>query len=106
VRVATVSVPGLERQQQRGIFMKHYLNAILVGLAALSLSPLANARVALNIGIGVPGYYGPPPVVYQPQPVYGPPPVVYSDDRWGDRGRHYDRGGHGDHRDNRHDNHR
>jgi len=59
--------------------MKRLLLTSLLGLAALSLSPLANAaRVNLNIGIGIPGLVvGPPPVVYAPAPVYAPPPVVY-----------------------------
>jgi hypothetical protein len=80
--------------------MKRYLTATLLGLAALSMSPLANARVDLNIGLGVPGYYGPPPVVYQPQPVYAAPPVVYGNPGWGHRDWRHD-----DHRDWHHDDH-
>jgi hypothetical protein len=59
--------------------MKRILAASLIGLGALCLSPLANAGVSLNIGIGLPGVVvGPPPVVYAPAPMYTPPPVVYA----------------------------
>lgn len=57
--------------------MKRLLATSLLGLAALSLSPLADARVSVNIGIGIPGIVVAPPVVYAPAPVYSPPPVVY-----------------------------
>ena len=77
--------------------MKQYLIASIIGLAALSASPLASARVNLNIGIGLPGVYSAPPVVYQPQ-YYNAPPVVYGGGGWGGR-RDDHRGG-----DYRHDN--
>jgi hypothetical protein len=76
--------------------MKRYLIASLLAVAALGVSPLASARVNLNIGVGLPGVYAAPPVVYQ-QPYYSAPPVVYGGG-WG--GRRDDRRG-GDYR---HDN--
>jgi len=58
--------------------MKRFIATSLIGLAALSLSPLASAHVSLNIGIGLPGIVVGPPVVYAPpQPYYAPPVVVY-----------------------------
>jgi hypothetical protein len=81
--------------------VKIYLMAALLGAAVACVSPAASARVNLNIGIGLPGLYAPPPVVYAPQPVYGPPPVVYGAPYYGGgwrgrgprRGRGYGRGG-------------
>ncbi|ANN78124.1 hypothetical protein [Bordetella flabilis] len=50
----------------------------LAGLAALGAGTTADAQVSINLGIGVPLYTEPPPVVYQPRPVYvAPPPVIY-----------------------------
>jgi hypothetical protein len=83
--------------------MKRYLIASLLAVAALGASPLASARVNLNIGVGLPGVYAAPPVVYQ-QPYYGAPPVVYGGDGWGGH-RDYHHGGdyrHGNGHDNGH----
>ncbi len=74
--------------------MKRLIVTSFIGLAALSLSPLASARVSLNVGIGLPGVIvGPPPVVYG-QPYYAPPPVVYGGGYYGGGGRDWHRGGH------------
>jgi hypothetical protein len=64
----------------------------LLAAAATGLPAIAEARVNVDIGIGVPGpryrphyyaphYYVPPPVYYYPPPavVYAPPPpIVYT----------------------------
>lgn len=56
----------------------------LVGLAILGIviavSPQADARVFVGVGVGVP-IYAPPPIYYYPPPppvYYVPPPVVYA----------------------------
>ena len=84
--------------------MKRYLIASLLAVAALGVSPLASARVDLNIGLGLPGVYAAPPVVYQ-QPYYSAPPVVYGGG-WGGgshRGGDYHRGGNYRHDNGHHD---
>lgn len=100
--------------------MKKILVAGLMGAAALVASSAAMAHVDVSLGIGVPVYAAPPPVVYAPAPVaygYGPAPVYGAVDyrggyyrggdgwrerQWRER-RHeewrgHDRGWHGDHR--------
>ena len=53
--------------------------AVLLGSAALFAAAPAQAHVSVGIGIGLPGYYAPPPVYYAPPPpvYYAPPPPVY-----------------------------
>jgi hypothetical protein len=93
--------------------MKQLALNVTSGLALLTLtfaSPLANAHVSVNLGIGIP-YAEPPPIYYEPPPrYYSPPPPVYYgpsviyEDRDHDGYRDYDgyrhhRGHHGHHRD-------
>ncbi len=75
--------------------MKRLLFTSLLGLAAFSLSPLADARVGVSIGIGIPVVVA-PPVVYAPAPMYGPPPVVYGNPYYGGAYYGHPRGWHGD----------
>ncbi len=61
--------------------MKKIVSLIVVAACVATVSSVAQARVSVDIGLGVPGYYAPPPVVYAPpvyvapQPVYAGPPV-------------------------------
>jgi hypothetical protein len=90
--------------------MKTFILAALTGLAAIGASPVTQAQVSINLGIGAP-LYAPPPVVYvAPRPVYrAPPPVVYrGGGNWGNQHRqvvvvHHD--DHHDHHDNHNDHH-
>ena len=52
--------------------------ALLAASVALG-APWAQARVDVDIGVGLPGFYAPPPVYYAPPPpvYYAPPPPVY-----------------------------
>ena len=56
--------------------------ALALGTLALAglVSPPAQARVFVGVGIGVPWYYPPPyyPYYAPPAVVYAPPPVVYA----------------------------
>ena len=55
--------------------MKRRMVCLFFALLALAAASAASARVDLSVGVGV--YpYGPPPVVYQPDPYYIAPPVV------------------------------
>jgi hypothetical protein len=47
---------------------KKILGAVL-GVTVLAASTAASAHVDLAVGIGVPGYYAPPPVYVAPPPV-------------------------------------
>ena len=53
--------------------------ALLAASVALGV-PGAQARVDVEIGVGLPGFYAPPPVYYAPPPpvYYAPPPVYYA----------------------------
>lgn len=55
-------------------------------LAALATSAPAQARVSIGIGLGYPGYYGPPPYYYGPAPYYYGPGRAVCDpySRWYD----------------------
>jgi len=55
--------------------VKKIVSLVAVGLLVAGASTLAQAHVTVGIGIGFPGYYAPPPVVYAPAPVYVQPPV-------------------------------
>ncbi len=64
--------------------MKQRVICFVVGILALAAASVASARVNVSIGIGI-DPYGPPPVVYRPDPYYVAPPVVYiGDGHWGD----------------------
>jgi hypothetical protein len=63
--------------------MKKTMRLTLLGLLAagglmLSATPAFAARWSVNVGVGVPGYYAPAPVIVAPPPVYyAPPPPIY-----------------------------
>ena len=52
------------------------LFALLAASVALNV-PGAQARVDVEIGVGIPGFYAPPVVVAPPPVYYAPPPPVY-----------------------------
>lgn len=59
--------------------MKQLAIIAALGGALLTIAPCAQARVNVDIGIGIPGvvYAEPAPVYVAPQPVYVEPPRVY-----------------------------
>ncbi len=77
--------------------MKRRMVCFFLALVAIAAASAASARVDFSIGVGV--YpYGPPPVVYQPDPYYIAPPVVYvGHGRWGEGDWHHRRGHHEHH---------
>jgi len=73
--------------------MNRVISKTICGLALLALAPtIAQARVNVNLDLGVPLYVEPSQQYYAPPPpVYYGPTVIYHDRGWDHRRWHNDR---------------